>query len=80
MLTVNYTVGHDYHRYRETTIFGKDEEQLIDHRTELGISMRQPWGSLSAVMNFSAVSDRIRPNTPSARSAAPISGSSRASR
>ena len=53
MLTVNYTVGHDYHRYRETTVFGKDEEHLIDHRTELGISMKQPWGSLSAVMNFS---------------------------
>jgi hypothetical protein len=53
MLTVNYTVGHVYHRYRETTVFGKDREQLLDHRTEFGISMKQPWGGLSAVTNFS---------------------------
>ena len=48
MLTFQYTVGHDYHRYREDTIFGKLREQLLDHRAEVGLSMRQPWGSANA--------------------------------
>ena len=53
LLTVNYTVGYDYHRYREVTIYDKTQEQLLDHRLEGGISFRQPWGSISAVTNFS---------------------------
>jgi len=52
MLTLQYTVGHDYHRYRETTIFGKDQEQLLDQRAEVGLSMRQPWGTANAEFNF----------------------------
>jgi hypothetical protein len=52
MLTFQYTVGHEYHRYREVTIFGKLREQLLDHRTEVGLSLRQPWGSANAEMNF----------------------------
>lgn len=53
MLTVNYTAGHVYHRYREVTVYDKIREQLLDHRTEFGVSMKQPWGSISAVMSFS---------------------------
>ena len=52
MLTFQYTVGHDYLRYREITIFEKLREQLLDHRGEVGLSMRQPWGSATAQMSF----------------------------
>jgi Protein of unknown function, DUF481 len=53
MLTVQYTFGHDYHRYREVTIYDKLQEQLLDHRTEVGLSLRQPWGSSRAEFSFS---------------------------
>lgn len=53
MLTLQYTIGHDYHRYRETTIYGKDHEQLIDHRVDLGVSFRQPWGTAVVDTTFS---------------------------
>lgn len=52
MLTLQYTVGHVYHRYREETIFGKLRDQLLDQRAEVGLSMRQPWGSANAELNF----------------------------
>jgi hypothetical protein len=52
MLTFQYTVGHDYLKYREITIFGKEQEQLADHRAEIGLSMRQPWGNANAQFNF----------------------------
>jgi hypothetical protein len=52
MLTVQYTVGHVHHRYREETIFGKLRQQLADHRAEVGLSMRQPWGSANAEFNL----------------------------
>jgi Protein of unknown function, DUF481 len=53
LITINYTVGHDHHRYREVTIYDKTSEQLLDHRLEGGVSVRQPWGSISAVSGFS---------------------------
>jgi hypothetical protein len=53
MLTLQYTVGHDLHHYREETVYGKMEEQLMDHRAEVGLSLRQPWGSTSAQFSFS---------------------------
>ena len=52
LLTVQYTVGHVYHRYIEETIFGKTSDQLVDHRAEMGLSMRQPWGEANAEFNF----------------------------
>lgn len=52
MLTVQYTLGHVYHRYGEETIFGKLRDQLLDHRAEVGLSMRQPWGSANAEVDF----------------------------
>jgi hypothetical protein len=52
MLTFQYTVGHDYLRYREVTIFDKLREQLLDHRGEVGLSMRQPWGSANASLSL----------------------------
>jgi len=53
MLTAQYTIGYDVHRYREETVFGKLRQQLMDHRAEVGLSLRQPWGSASAEFNFS---------------------------
>jgi hypothetical protein len=53
MLTLQYTVGHDLHHYREETVYGKMREQLIDQRAEIGLSLRQPWGSASAQFTFS---------------------------
>jgi hypothetical protein len=52
MLTVQYTVGHDYHRYIEETIFGKVNEQLLDHRAAIELSLQQPWGESNAELNF----------------------------
>jgi hypothetical protein len=53
MLTLQYTIGHDAHRYREETVFGKLREQLLDHRGEVGLSFKQPWGSASTQFSFS---------------------------
>lgn len=53
MLTIQYTIGHALHRYREVTIFGKLRNQLVDQRAEMGLSLRQPWGSANAELNFS---------------------------
>ena len=53
MLTVQYTVGYDHHRYREVMIYDKLREDLMDHRAEVGLSLRQPWGSANAELTFS---------------------------
>jgi len=53
MLTLQYTVGYDIHHYREETVYGKLRDQLMDHRAEVGLSLRQPWGSTSAQFSFS---------------------------
>jgi hypothetical protein len=52
MLTAQYTVGYVYHRYIEETIFEKTRDQLVDHRAEVGLSMRQPWGTANAEFTF----------------------------
>ena len=48
ILTLLYTVGWEHADYQETTIYGKDEEDLLDHRFETTLGLRQPWGSSSA--------------------------------
>ena len=55
MLTVQYTVGVDSHDYREITIYDKTEEQLLDHRLQTALSLRQPWGTASSSVTFSQV-------------------------
>lgn len=59
MLTFQYTIGHVYHKYREETLFGKLTDQLIDHRAEVGLSMRQPWGTANAEFNFTQYLDDL---------------------
>lgn len=53
MLTAQYTVGFDLHHYREETVFGRLRENLLDQRAEIGLSLRQPWGSASGQFSFS---------------------------
>jgi hypothetical protein len=53
MLTLQYTIGHNLHHYIEETVYGKVKDQLADHRAEIGLSLRQPWGSASAQFSFS---------------------------
>lgn len=48
ILTLLYTVGWEHADYQEITIYGKDEEDLLDHRFETTLGLRQPWGSSSA--------------------------------
>ena len=53
MLTMQYTVGFDSHNYSKETIFSKTKEKLLDHSLETGLSLRQPWGTASASVDFS---------------------------
>lgn len=53
LLTVQYTVGFGTFDYREITVYGKDSEQLPDHRLQTSLSLRQPWGSSFATVYFS---------------------------
>jgi hypothetical protein len=53
LLTVQYTLGYGTFDYREVTVYGKDSEQLPDHRLQTSLSLRQPWGSSFATVYFS---------------------------
>jgi hypothetical protein len=53
MFTLQYTAGIDTHDYREVTIFDKEKETLADHRLGTVLSLRQPWGTASAELEFS---------------------------
>ncbi len=53
MLTLQYTVGADSLDYKEETIYGKLTEQLLDHKLETSLSLRQPWGTTSGSVEFS---------------------------
>lgn len=47
MLTVEYSIGAGVFDYEEETIFGKQSENLLDHRVLATVRLTQPWGSLS---------------------------------
>ena len=48
ILALLYTVGWERANYQETTLYGKDAENLLDHKFETTLNLRQPWGSASA--------------------------------
>jgi hypothetical protein len=52
-LTLLYTVGADYLRYHEPTIFQKTSDRLLDHAANLSLELRQPWGSVSTSVEAS---------------------------
>lgn len=45
--TVQYSVGIETARYRDTTLYGKIAETFGRHSLELGLGLRQPWGNAS---------------------------------
>jgi hypothetical protein len=47
-LTAQYSVGATHFGYREETIFERMEETRADQRLLLSLSLKQPWGSVSA--------------------------------
>jgi hypothetical protein len=46
-LTVQYSVGIETARYRDTTLYGKIAETFGRHSLEVGLGLRQPWGNAS---------------------------------
>jgi hypothetical protein len=47
-LTAQYSVGATHFDYREETIFERMQETRFDQRILLSLSLKQPWGSVSA--------------------------------
>jgi hypothetical protein len=44
-LAFNYTLGPNWLRYHEVTVYDKAEETLYSHQLVVALSMRQPWGT-----------------------------------
>jgi hypothetical protein len=57
ILTAFYSVGVQRLDYIEETIFGKLQESALDHQLEIGLGLRQPWGSASGELGFSQFLD-----------------------
>ncbi len=53
LLTAQYTIGMTSYRYRETTLYDKDAENVGVHSLALGVSARQPWGQVNASVDMS---------------------------
>lgn len=53
LLTAQYTIGMTSYRYRETTLYDKDAENVGVHTLVLGVSARQPWGQVNASVDMS---------------------------
>ena len=47
-LTFRYEIGYSRSNYSETTIFGKDEESLVDQSLTIAVDVKQTWGSINA--------------------------------
>lgn len=45
-LTVAYRLGASHTAYRDTTIYGKVDEVLVQHALNAGYRLRQPWGEV----------------------------------
>jgi len=53
ILTIQYTVGTDFDRYQELTIFNKLSETVPRHVIAASLGLRQPWGSVNGSANLS---------------------------
>ena len=51
-LTVSYAVGMQHLNYTQETVFSKLTETLPRHRLSMGLSLRQPWGSIYTSSTF----------------------------
>jgi hypothetical protein len=61
-LTVLYTLGMQQFRYRETTIYEKDQETRPLHTVSVGLSARQPWGSANVSVSGSQFLNALKYN------------------
>lgn len=61
-LTVLYTLGMQQFRYRETTIYEKDQETRPVHTLNVGLSARQPWGSANVSLSGSQFLNTLKYN------------------
>lgn len=52
-ITIAYTIGYLHRRYMEETIYGKISESLVNQALELGVRIRQAWGSVTAELEGS---------------------------
>lgn len=60
--TMLYSLGMQQYRYRETTIYDKDQETRPVHTLALGLSARQPWGSANVSLSGSQFLDALKYN------------------
>lgn len=51
-LTLSYRNGVEFNDYIETTVFGKDKEQLWEHELNLGGKVQQKWGNIYGEASF----------------------------
>jgi hypothetical protein len=52
-ITLTYYLGYNYSSYFEKTIFGKMQEDLLNHNLQASVNIRQPWGNLYGNMQGS---------------------------
>lgn len=52
-LVAQYTIGVEWARYNEITLFDKTEETLFGHEIKLRLDQTQPWGSIEVGAEFS---------------------------
>jgi hypothetical protein len=64
-LTVLYTLGLQQFRYRETTIYDRDQETRPLHTVNVGLSARQPWGSANVSLSGSQFLNALKYNNVS---------------
>lgn len=53
LLTLHYSIGATNNRYRETTLYDKDQETIGVHTLAIGVSARQPWGQVNTSIDLS---------------------------
>lgn len=53
-ITFMYRLTGGYYDYNDITIYGENSERLMQHQLSSDIEFTQPWGELSANINYSA--------------------------
>jgi hypothetical protein len=55
--TVQYSLGANYFKYQDTTIFNKLSETRFDHTLITSLDLKQPWGSVSSSLEGAIYAD-----------------------
>lgn len=55
--TVSYSAGYNSFHYDEATIFGKLEEQRVNHALQTSFEVNEPWGESDVTVEFSQFLD-----------------------